>query len=104
MGDDVGQVDARHDRAYVLRRQAGWVGRAEPILRRVAPGLGVGIRLISLFTMIKAYNRLKAGDETLWDANGGFVVRHEPLRAGRLVVVVLVVLAWAGLVVLGSQP
>lgn len=66
-------------------------------------GLGVGIPLISLFTMIKAYNRLKAGNETLWDANGSFVVSHEPLRTDRLARVVLVVLAWAGLVVLGSQ-
>jgi hypothetical protein len=66
-------------------------------------GLGVGIPLISLFTRLKAYNRLKAAGETLWDANGGFVVSHEPLRTGRLALVVLVVLAWVGLVVLGSQ-
>ena len=65
-------------------------------------GLGVGIPLISLFTMVKAYNRLKTTGDTLWDANGGFVVRHEPLRAARLVLVVLVALAWAGLVVLGT--
>jgi uncharacterized RDD family membrane protein YckC len=39
-------------------------------------GLGLGIPIVSLITVVKAYNRLKKLGETSWDAEGRFQVIH----------------------------
>lgn len=66
-------------------------------------GLGLGIPIVCLFTLVRAYNRLKETGATSWDADGGFEVRHEPLQGGRLALLVAIAALWAGLAVLGSM-
>jgi len=39
-------------------------------------GMAAGAPLISLFTLITAYQRLQRNQRTSWDAEGGFVVQH----------------------------
>jgi hypothetical protein len=39
-------------------------------------GLAAGVPLVSLFTLITAYQRLKRNQRTSWDAEGGFMVQH----------------------------
>ncbi len=39
-------------------------------------GLGIGIPIISLFTLISAHNRLKNEGITSWDREGNFTVSH----------------------------
>lgn len=50
-------------------------------------GLAAGLPLISLFTLITAYSRLKANGQTSWDAEGGFIVTHQPVGIGRGILV-----------------
>ena len=60
-------------------------------------GLGVGYPLISLITMLVAYQRLKKRKITSWDEHGKFVVKHGRLGTGRLIAVILVIAVTLGL-------
>ena len=55
-------------------------------------GVGVGLPLISLFTMARAHGRLRRGGVTSWDEKGNLVVSYNPLGAGRIAAIVLAVL------------
>ena len=55
-------------------------------------GVGVGLPLISLFTMARAHGRLRRGGATSWDEKGNLVVSYNPLGAGRIAAIVLAVL------------
>ena len=57
-------------------------------------GLGIGIPLISLFTMISAYRKLKATGTTTWDAQIQWSVTHSEFGVARWVGIFL---CWAGL-------
>ncbi len=46
-------------------------------------GLGLGLPLISLFTLYRQYQRLKAGSQASYDALGGCYVIAEPPPVGR---------------------
>lgn len=46
-------------------------------------GMGMGLPLVSLVTLIIAHGRLKRGGSTSWDADGGFEVVHRPVGIGR---------------------
>jgi len=46
-------------------------------------GMGAGVPLISLFTLISAYNTLKTKGRTSWDADDGFIVSHSVIGTGR---------------------
>ena len=39
-------------------------------------GMGAGVPLVSLITLILAYQRLTGNQRTSWDAEGGFIVQH----------------------------
>jgi uncharacterized RDD family membrane protein YckC len=65
-------------------------------------GLGLGIPIVSLFTLFSSYKHLKEQGETSWDAQGGFEVRHDELSAGRVVVLVMVVALFVILSVIGA--
>ncbi|MBN2283176.1 MAG: RDD family protein [Deltaproteobacteria bacterium] len=55
-------------------------------------GLGLGLPLISLVTLIVAYNRLSKNGITSWDRKGGFSVTHEKIGALRVAVYIGIVI------------
>lgn len=52
-------------------------------------GLGAGLPLVSLFTLITAHQRLKRNQRTSWDAEGGFTVQHGKVGWPRALLVVV---------------
>jgi len=61
-------------------------------------GLGLGIPVISLFTILASYSRLKGQGETAWDEKGGFIVRHKRIgyvRGITAIVILIVVIYFA---------
>jgi hypothetical protein len=65
-------------------------------------GLGAGIPLVSLFTLLAAHSRLKSRGVSSWDIDGGWRVEHGRVGAWRALVAVLIFGAMLGLVVVGS--
>lgn len=57
-------------------------------------GMGAGLPLVNLITMVVAYFNLKSDGITTWDRDEGFTVTHEPLKISRIVwfVIALIVL------------
>lgn len=55
-------------------------------------GVGLGLPLIALITQLVAANKLRKNGETSWDASHGFDVRCAELRAGRVLVAVVLTL------------
>lgn len=53
-------------------------------------GMGIGIPLISLITMVVAYTKLKESGKTSWDEDGGFIVEHK--KVGILTTLIVIVL------------
>lgn len=51
-------------------------------------GMGAGVPLVSLFTLITAYQRLKRNQRTSWDAEGGFMVQHGKIGWPRVLLAV----------------
>lgn len=49
------------------------LGRAFKVWFR---GLGLSLPIVSIVTLVMAYNRLKERGDTSWDADGGFQVTH----------------------------
>ncbi len=63
----------------VLGQNMKPIGVAQGIQRDIEiwfKGLGCGIPLISLFTLVSAYNRLKEKGITSWDEGSGYLVVH----------------------------
>jgi uncharacterized RDD family membrane protein YckC len=54
-------------------------------------GMAAGVPLISLFTLITAYQRLKRNHRTSWDAEGGFIIQHGRVGWWRALLSVLLV-------------
>jgi uncharacterized RDD family membrane protein YckC len=50
-------------------------------------GMGAGMPLIGLITLIVAYSKLKNQGRTSWDADGDFTVTHTKIGVGRTVLV-----------------
>jgi len=55
-------------------------------------GIGVGLPLISLFTMARAHGRLRRDGATSWDEKGNLVVSYHALGAARITAIVLAIL------------
>lgn len=53
-------------------------------------GLGLGIPIISLFTLISSYNHLTKEGITSWDRDGNFTVSHEKIGVIRIIVAIIV--------------
>jgi RDD family/GYF domain 2 len=62
-------------------------------------GMGLGIPIVSLFTMAAAHNRLTKDGKTSWDAQYDFDVSHQRWGVGRGVLVTLCWLSLVGLYV-----
>jgi uncharacterized RDD family membrane protein YckC len=65
-------------------------------------GMGLGIGIVSLFTNAVAYNKLTKSGLTSWDKNGGFIVQHKKLGAGRVIVAALIYLIFLYLIIQGN--
>ena len=52
-------------------------------------GLGLGIPIVSLITLITAYNNLTKNGITTWDKEGDFNVSHRKIGAIRVIIIIL---------------
>lgn len=75
------------------------LGRTFSVLLR---GMGLGLPLISLITLIVAYNRLTKEGTTSWDYDGGYVVSHQEIGPFRLVIIIIVMIAGVYAIALGT--
>lgn len=79
-----------------VRPENGQRFRYGQTLRRSADvfvrGVGLGLPLIALVTQLVAANKLRKNGETSWDASHGFEVRCAELRAGRVIMAVVLTL------------
>jgi len=62
-------------------------------------GMGAGVPLLNLITLLSSRNKLKRDGITTWDEDGGFVVTHGKIGALRSAVIAILLL---GFVFLGS--
>lgn len=60
-------------------------------------GMGAGIPLISLITLLTSRSKLKNDGVTAWDEEGGYVVRHGKIGALRSIVIVILLLGFFSL-------
>lgn len=65
-------------------------------------GMGMGLPLVSLVTLIIAHGKLKRGGVTTWDADGGFEVVHRPVGVGRALAAIAFFVVFLMLVGAGS--
>ena len=65
-------------------------------------GLGLGIPIVSLFTLMNAYNRLAKEGMTSWDEEGDFRILHRLVGAGRVILTVIVFSGYVFLIALGE--
>jgi len=54
-------------------------------------GLGLGLPIISLFTLIHAFSALKTNKITSWDKDGEFNVSHQTIGLPRIIIVILII-------------
>ena len=66
-------------------------------------GLGLGIPLVSLFTLLNSYNSLTKEGITSWDRGGNFSVSHQVLGPLRTIVIGLIFFLFLLLIVVGNQ-
>lgn len=55
-------------------------------------GMGIGIPLISLITMVVAYTKLKNSGKTSWDENEGYIVEHKKIGILNSVIVIILII------------
>lgn len=65
-------------------------------------GMGFGIPLVSLVTMVRAYNRLEKQGSTSWDHDLGVRVTQRPVGAGRWMFIAVLVAAVFWLALMGA--
>jgi len=53
-------------------------------------GLGFGIPIVSLFTLVSSYNHLKKEGTTSWDKDGHFTVTHGKIGVIRIIAAIIV--------------
>ncbi len=66
-------------------------------------GLGMGIPLVSLVCNYTSYQRLTASGSTSWDADGGYVITHRTIGIVRILLLILVAMAFTALIFYGMQ-
>lgn len=66
-------------------------------------GLGLGIPLVSLFTLVNAYQKLTSNQITSWDKDGGYTVQHRPIGTARVIILVFVLVLIALAIFAGLQ-
>jgi hypothetical protein len=84
-------------RVTVLGLEGEPPGVAESLFRVLAvriKGYGIPIPFLWILTMPMAYSRLMNRGATSWDENGGFIVRHDRIGAGRALLATVAVLGF----------
>lgn len=66
-------------------------------------GMGAGLPIANLVMMALAYRRLVRDGVASWDREGGLVITHGRLGPGRVVAIVIFVIAYAALVVASAM-
>lgn len=67
-------------------------------------GLGFGIPIVSLFTVMRAYNQLDNFQQTTWDRDMQLVITHRPAGIGQYVLWTFAVLGWVAFTVFSLIP
>lgn len=57
-------------------------------------GMGAGIPIISLISLLSSKSKLKKDGITTWDEDGGHVVIHERIGIGRSIVIAVIIVAF----------
>jgi len=65
-------------------------------------GLGFGIPIVTLFTLIVAHNRLTKKGITSWDEEGHFTITHEKIGVVRTIVAVIIFVVFLFFIALGK--
>ncbi len=60
-------------------------------------GMGAGIPVISLISLLSSKSKLKKDGITTWDEDGGHVVTHEKIGAARSIVIAVIILIFLSL-------
>ena len=64
-------------------------------------GMGIGIPLVSIISMILAYKSLTNSGKTSWDRIGGYRVRHREIGTVRGTIAIIILVALLGLILAG---
>ncbi|MCH9631052.1 MAG: hypothetical protein S4CHLAM37_10650 [Chlamydiia bacterium] len=78
---------------YVRKKDGSKLNYREAICRSLSVwwlGLGAGLPIVILVTMIVACVKLSNNYITTWDRKGDIVVEHRPLKPGRIVGIVII--------------
>lgn len=66
-------------------------------------GLGLGIPIIALFTLIHQFNMLKGKGIVSWDKEIGSMIEYEKLRTERVILAVILTIGFIVLMAIGSE-
>ena len=64
--------------------------------------MGTGFPLVSLITMIVAYNKLTNNQRTSWDKDAGIIIKHERIGVPRLIAAIAFFILYFALIAAGS--
>lgn len=92
-------IRLRNDDGSKLNYNQGLVRSAKVVLK----GQGLGIPLVSLATLIYSYTHLEREGQCSWDADGSHVITHRNINGWRAAILILIALAFIGLVLVGIQ-
>jgi len=87
----------------VLQRNGEKLSYSQALTRSLSvwlKGMGLGIPLISLITLVRSYNFLRREGITEWDRDGDFSVSHQAIGSLKGMVIVLLLLTVLGCLVL----
>lgn len=65
-------------------------------------GFGTGLPIVSLVTLVVAYHKLSRDRRTSWDADGGYMVRHERIGPARVLFAIVFFIVYFMLIVAGE--
>ena len=89
----------------VLNKYGEHLSYTEALIRSfriVWQGMGLGIPIVSLVTLLISYSNLKNNSITRWDANLETVVMHKKIGVTRIFITILILIAFFALVIYGS--
>ncbi len=57
-------------------------------------GMGLGLPIVSIITLIVSYTRLNEEGKTSWDFKGNYVVKHKELKTFCVIIVILIMVSY----------
>lgn len=85
-------------------RRVGFMRAIQREARVWMRGLGFGIPIVSLITLVRAYNQVNDFKQTTWDKDMQLVVTHRPASVGQHILWTLAVIGWVGFMALSVMP